>query len=1208
MIVTRIGREFRVVLVSTVMTSKGNVENYQTEPNLFSDRKMLNTVFSRARSLVLAFGETDSLTNCKIGNVWKQFIRESWKARSLMGDRDTPKYLKELKLSELRLSNLEQNSEAINAIPATAAAQCTDSDDDCSSDDEVMVRSLGQHLNRVAVKRLTSTGSGNAANDDDAWLRVEEEEGLENVEWQLSRRRDNKEAVYETHWSVKEMEKANADNPAKYVRCHLKVLGRGDNCRGIPIDPSQNEILIEGYRRRNRAYDGELVLVETVSSSTENDSPRIGQVRGIFRKQRPTHFVCQLMDGKTHRFAPIDSSHPILINCPSRFEDYHNRHGDCVHVFESLRESKKLWEKKKWCIRLKKSRNILFVVEYVKWKELCTYPMGIVIDVVDPGLTYQQGLGVLDIETIGYNELQEYSGEQNEMETADCDDIPSISNAFTIDPPQAEDLDDALAVRSLEGGLYQVDVFITDVDSIVKRGSPDDTRARALATSVYDYKGGVRLPMLPKWISAKKCSLLPNRPRRVIAVSFTLDAEGNQKGYQFSSKIIQSCCKLSYEAAEDVIAGRTPDVICYGVSRDDLYSRVRLLHKMSLNIRARRFGRNRSGAGRSDATGSAAFAHHLVEEFMIMTNQAVAEELLEKCRNECILNSQSPPSESKLNEWSQQVGRYALAFPTLFEAARRAGISEPSSRSTFQSTVHVPKVGLDELVRDIDSIADDENAVMCVNRFMSSDRLLPQLALWLSKYGKLQRRARYVTVLNDVDYPTKHHQFGTFYCHFTSPLRRFVDLVTHRLLKRCVLANSAATYDTKETTEISFDCSSRRQLAKKFGRQSLTLKLACDVQFYPVSTVAVVEDITGSHIDLFVPDCPSFPYGGGRIRFSSLNAIDANLERAVDPPTAYLKWEISLLSSRWDDEIENENLPEETFALVDFGLWMRLAAQCRNRESEATRESVLRMLGEIKRSTVVLRQKSKADKIGLDGQDDSNSIIEKRVSVSDLLSIQVASRMQRGMLQPFVQLLRLSDGLSICIEHNTRPAECFSSTLSVPPQPSSFSSLSEYVRYWTPVVEIESATTSVKASGRASACLIRDMAVEWKYLENGDMIGYLEIRKQFAECYKIAYQRGSYVCLRYFDLDLPEDIKEGRKEEGSRGMLWRENSPFCSSDKYNVVLHCQVISVDEDLFKAAGEPDVRWYSLRIRCYDSRGVNFTGLRCSAQFIHSSIPSK
>eukprot|EP00118_Oscarella_pearsei_P023886 m.292099 g.292099 ORF g.292099 m.292099 type:complete len:3100 (+) comp40730_c1_seq7:4098-13397(+) len=1244
------GKQFRAVLISTVMTSKGDIESYQRESTLFSDKKMLNTAMTRARSLVLAFGEIDSLVKCKIGKTWELFINEAWKAgpKSLLGDKATSKFLEDF----MQRRALDPGAQPF--VPGSIPAQVSspwqrevasasglaeisdDEDDDESSDSEggpSTVESYQRYIHKTASKwnRLRRDAAPSVDNaDDDVDLEMVETEELEDVRWELRRGRrrgrvaasrrladdsvdgdDTKRALkYQPHMNIDQMEEALSKNPKKYIRCHLKVLGRGDDCRGIPVDSDHNEVLIEGYRRRNRTFDGEEVLVEIIS--TDEDGVVVGKVVGIFRQQRPTHFVCRLYEKKTNMLASIDSAHPIFINCPSKLRDSHQqRHGDCVVLFHSLLETGKVRERIKDCVKLRTAATKSFVVEFVKWEDTHTYPLGLVVDVIEPGPTFEQGLRLLDIQCIGYNELKKYEKETDSVsEDPENLDDGVIQNAFTIDPPQAKDLDDALAVKVLgrteTTTLYQVDVFIADVDSIVPFGSDLEKRARALGTSVYMNSGGVRLPMLPKSISNNKGSLLPGVCRRVICTSFVVDDSGKlQKAAKFSSEVIQSCCKLSYESAERVIRGETPDLDCSVEIKPRLLDDIRLLHRLSQNIRSHRLGKI------VKAFRDSAAAHELVEEFMILTNQMVAKKLLGDwhSRNRCILNSQHPPSESKLRDLAKLAGRYAELSPRLYDALRKAKLQLTARRDW---RLDISKEKFQELSRGT-LLAGDTQAIEKMVRFVCCESLHPQLAMWLTKCWRTMQRAQYTTFYTDPDFPSAHYEFNTTYCHFTSPLRRFVDLVTHRLLKTYVLRSGEFHYDSEDVGKIALDCSYRRRLATKHENESATLKFASDVHLYPVSTVAVVESVAEGYIELFVADCPHFPSKAGRIRLSSLNAAKIDVTSSGSASvgeTVEVKWKVDLLTDPRQRRPSVELLlPQEKYSSFHPDLWGKLfktVARCT--EGNDIKKQLTRAITQMEKEAQLFTSKVKSQSLSQETPDEKEKfLIKKFISVNDLLSIQVASRMKRGLLQPYVQLLNFPGGLSICLEHNTGAAECFAPSISVASHPSSFRSYDDYVSFWMPLIEVESATASVKSSGTATPRLINNLVVCWTD-EWG--VGKLQMGKRYAEGNKIAHKVGDYVCLRYFNLKLPESERASRKEEGS---LWQRNSFFGHSDRYHVVVHCQVVDRSADDRSEMDKYDENiTYELTLQTTgssDDLKLNFgklSGLPCVAQFIHSSLP--
>jgi len=345
-----------------------------------------------------------------------------------------------------------------------------------------------------------------------------------------------------------------------------------------------------------------------------------------------------------------------------------------------------------------------------------------------------------------------------EADRVDLRDLP----ACTIDPDEAKDFDDALSIRR-EGDGLRLWVHIADVAAHVPPGSPLDRDAAERACSVY-VPGRVE-PMLPARLSDDLCSLVPGRDRRCVTVEIPFDADLDAGEPAFYRSVIRSRARLTYGRAEALLAGRER-------VDDDLDEVLRLAERLASELRRRRY---RRGALRIE-TGEIAFvfdghggverawveaeplAHMLVEEHMILANEAVAS-LLAGRRREALFRVHERPDPQSVELLLAKLADLEVPTPpvperlTPAEAARLAArVSVAVSRYTAQSG--------------------------------RGAEAFPALVL------RALKQARY-------DPRNLGHSglASRAYCHFTSPIRRYPDLVCHRALLRELGVGDAAPPD-----------------------------------------------------------------------------------------------------------------------------------------------------------------------------------------------------------------------------------------------------------------------------------------------------------------------------------------------------------------------------------------------------------------------------
>lgn len=314
---------------------------------------------------------------------------------------------------------------------------------------------------------------------------------------------------------------------------------------------------------------------------------------------------------------------------------------------------------------------------------------------------------------------------------------------FTIDPADAKDYDDAISFQKLENNTYEVGIHIADVTHFVQPDTALDKEAYERGTSVYLVDRVI--PMLPERLSNNLCSLVPNEDRLCFSAVFTLDEKANILDQWFGKSIIHSNRKLSYEEAQEVIETKQ------GPLRDEILK----LNELATVLREKKF---KSGAinfeseevkFKLDETGKPIGvytrerkeAHKLIEDFMLLANRKVAEFIGKQGRGKkkpgFVYRFHDVPDVDSLNSFSQFASKFGhkISIRTNKEAAKSI------------------------------------NALMTKIEGHKEQNILTSLAV------RSMAKAIYTT--------KSHSHYGLafdYYTHFTSPIRRYPDMMVHRLL------------------------------------------------------------------------------------------------------------------------------------------------------------------------------------------------------------------------------------------------------------------------------------------------------------------------------------------------------------------------------------------------------------------------------------------
>ncbi len=374
---------------------------------------------------------------------------------------------------------------------------------------------------------------------------------------------------------------------------------------------------------------------------------------------------------------------------------------------------------------------------------------------------------------------------------------------FTIDPHDAKDFDDALSFRILENQNYEIGVHIADVTHYVQEGTRLEEEALNRATSVYLVDRTI--PMLPEKLSNNLCSLRPHEDKLTFSAVFEMTHDGRVVNEWFGRTVIHSDHRFSYEDAQEVLENEEGDVLNPVIEPDEILEKYRFpLHTLNHLAKILKKERFRNGAinfetnevkFKLDETGKPLGvvlkirkdAHKLIEEFMLLANKKVAEFVF-KLKNEANLEANTmvyrvhePPNPEKLQNFANFAGRFGFSIKT-------------DSDKTLSNSM---------------------NKMMAEVEGTPVQNVLEQLAV------RTMSKARYTTE------PLGH--FGLafeHYSHFTSPIRRYPDMMAHRLLQHYLTASP------KDRNKVSHDeyekkskhSSDREKLAAEAERASIKYK------------------------------------------------------------------------------------------------------------------------------------------------------------------------------------------------------------------------------------------------------------------------------------------------------------------------------------------------------------------------------------------------
>lgn len=432
------------------------------------------------------------------------------------------------------------------------------------------------------------------------------------------------------------------------------------------------------------------------------------------------------------------------------------------------------------------------------WEEGALFPWGVVEEIIGQAgvhdvemraLALGQGFSstwppgvVADAKYLEEHGRAMLTLEAGNQKRRDFRKVPTL----TIDPVDAKDFDDALSMLDVGGGKFEIGIHIADVSFFVKPLSALDKEARERATSVYLVDRTI--PMLPEVLSNDLCSLKADEDRLTVSAVFTLDREANIKDVWFGETVIHSNKRFTYEEAQEAL----------DTGSGTMHKELSLLLNLSKKIRARRAANgaiefdtaevkvelNAEGAPIAIRLKERIATNLLIEDFMLLANEAVATHLAELTKN-------SGADVSSL-----------YRIHDVPDADRIENLANVLRVMGYQLKTVGGKVSGTEL-----------------NKLLESVKGRPEEYLVKTATLRSMSKASYAT--------QNIGHFGLafdYYTHFTSPIRRYPDLVIHRLVKAHAGGTPITETEMREFDALALHASEREVAAADAERDSIKMK------------------------------------------------------------------------------------------------------------------------------------------------------------------------------------------------------------------------------------------------------------------------------------------------------------------------------------------------------------------------------------------------
>ena len=422
---------------------------------------------------------------------------------------------------------------------------------------------------------------------------------------------------------------------------------------------------------------------------------------------------------------------------------------------------------------------------------------------------------------------EQFTPEISKRELSKREDFRDVLT-FTIDPHDAKDFDDALSLRVIAGtggkkgsAVYEVGVHIADVSHYVREGSPLDEEALRRGTSIYLVDRTI--PMLPERLCNFICSLRPDEEKLTYSVIFEMNEKADVLSYHIARTVIKSNRRFTYDEVDEVLSSHKSDNQEYTKALTSLHNLATKLHERRLQSGAIEFNRDEMRFEVDEGGHPTGIYFHestpatsLIEEFMLLANRTVAEHIGSKRPAKTFpYRVHDVPDTDKLRTLAQFVKK-------LHYSLNAEGSKEQVTKS------------LNKLLSDV--------------KEESTQKLVTNIAL------RAMMKAKYST--NNIG----HYGLGfNYYTHFTSPIRRYPDILVHRLLTRYI--KGSASVSKRKYEHLCEHASNMEQLATAAERASVKYKMVeflndrvgqqFDATIVGVTAYGIFSEINENHCEGF---------------------------------------------------------------------------------------------------------------------------------------------------------------------------------------------------------------------------------------------------------------------------------------------------------------------------------------------------------------------
>ncbi|XP_063430014.1 3'-5' exoribonuclease HELZ2-like [Mytilus trossulus] len=940
------------------------------------------------------------------------------------------------------------------------------------------------------------------------------------------------------------------NQPKIYKKCMINILSM-EEAVCIPEDNKEMKIIISGREKCGQTYTDDTVYVKVSNEGEpEKDRKYYGEVvsfidRNRFKNISHPVFVCLIDRRQSHLMIPICKTIPKINILHGRLaQKYPEGARTRVEIHKHDSATNDLKFHKYHNITEGDKENWLFTVVLLKWKSTNIHPLGAALGVVHSSKDIEEGMALISHQNslplwIDYpsdNEIEELGDETANRKYQDKTDSENI---FTIARMEENVINHGFSIKRVKQNIVSVGIHVTDVSRFVHKDDEIDIQAQSRGFSFQSTKPAQNTLMLTDHIN-NRCSLKPRCRRYALSVFVEFDLTDNCNIRIVDTEIcrtrISSSAHYNYTEIEDILNNR-------GILDENFADNIQLLFQLSKKLKFQRL-RTQSFTfpvtvefTTEDNIMKTRKAHSLVEEYLALANNTVGSILTQHFPMnvpvfhslQLAKDSRSKPIDwyffhkyfahllcSKQEESIEEIGKLSIdnapTGPTYLY--RRLADDSPMSENEYKNIenenilfVPIQSHVLEQILRFVQINENIDKAV----ELICSDNIHPKQGIALNDWQSFEPITEYV--ISEL-----HTENSSV--HFTCPLSRYCDIVTHRLV-HAYLDGKKMPFELSELQNICLYLNAELKRRNDFNLQFKKVVLANYMKEQPTLFQGFVSNVSQEKYDIVIPGLHETTMGNLSVKFSEIGVCripeisedndlllfkDSCLKVTVKWRKRLYSYKATLFAKPMDDGVKirtdkyTKIYPHINTAFVSLKCWKNILQHVFEEQNNASFHETLK--NKIEQMMQTLDRNKQHINSYKNSVSDVNSEVSEQVIIDhfvpfqtsfhhgQIVTVQLSAKEVSGILTPVPQIVSLTNGIKFCLPHVQDPIKTFSRYAEKSSLPK-YKTIEDYKNIWLPIVEMESTFNAVD---NGESVVINELPLKFKNAQ-----GFFELDQEFCD-------------------------------------------------------------------------------------------------------------